>query len=75
MGNAVELVEGLPMIEASVINFASILEEPIFISYLPLILFFIVKVEGSQSISTAVGKGEGKDARKKKSSKSEAGYH
>ena len=33
MGNAVEL-EGLPTIKASVINFARILEERIFISYL-----------------------------------------
>ena len=55
MGNAVELVEGLPTIEARVINFASILEERIFISYLLFILLFIVMVEESQSINTAVG--------------------
>jgi len=64
MGNAVELVEGLPTIEASVINFARMLEERIFISYLLFILLFIVNVEGSQSINSAVGKGKGKNARK-----------
>ena len=66
MGNAIELVEGFPTIEASVINFASILEERIFISCLLFILLFVVKVEESQSIDSAVGKGKGKNARKNK---------
>ena len=66
MGNAVELVEGLQTIEARVINFASILEERIFISCLLFILLFIVKVEESQSIDIAVKRGKGKNARKKK---------
>ena len=65
MGNSIEL-EGLPTIEASVINFARILEERMFISYLRFILLFIVNVEESQSINPAVGKGKGKNARKKK---------
>ena len=75
MGNAIELVEGLPMIEANVINLASILEERIFISYLLFILLFILKVEESQLINPAVGKGKGKNARKRrKCRKSEGGW-
>ena len=74
MGNAVELVKGPPMIEASVINFASILEERIFISYLLFILLFILKVAESQSINPAVGKGKGKNARKKKEVSQERGW-
>jgi len=66
LGNAVELVEGLPTIEARVINFARILKKRIFISYLLFILLFIVNIEESQSINSAVGKGKGKNVRKKK---------
>ena len=72
MGNAVEFVKGLlcaatiPTIEANVINFARILEERIFISYLLFILLFIVNVEESQLINPAVGKGKGKNTRKVK---------
>ena len=65
MGDAVELVGGLPTIEASVINFARILEERIFISYLRFIFLFIVNVEESQSINPAVEKGKGKKCKKK----------
>jgi len=62
MGNTVELIAGLlwtatiPTIEASIINFARILEERIFISYLLFILLFIANVE-SQSINPAARKG------------------
>ena len=66
MGDADELVEGLPTIKASVINFARILEDRIFISYLLFILLFIVNVEEAQSINSVVGKGKGKNARKKR---------
>jgi len=70
MGTVVDLVEGLvwavtiPTIEASAINFARRLPQRIFISYLFLILPFIVNKEESQLINPAVGKGKGKDARK-----------
>ena len=62
----------MPTVEASVINFARILEERIFIPYLLFILLFIVNVEESQSINPTVGKGKMQEKRRE-NSKSEEG--
>ena len=73
MGNAIELVEGLPTIEARVINFARILEERIFNSYLLFILFYSERGGKSQSINPIVEKGKEKMQEKRsESSKSKA---
>ena len=68
-----EVVEGLPTVEARVIKFVRILEERIFNSYLLFTLLFIVSLVEPQSINPAVGKGEGQNARKKKQESQERG--